>query len=158
MAYSGSGGPTIIYYDDPVNMTNPIRIDLPVTDKGKREDTYEDETDRFENIDGKYISGPPRWRFTAKYNFASVTGGHIDKLMDIYNRSNFVKLIPHIDFPMICYDCLIDSVAIIPQDGYIMKDEIEMELTSVNYIYTRPSIDNLIGCMFAYRIGVRVNE
>ena len=156
MAYTGSKGPVVVYYNDVTNMENPIKVELPQVDKGKRQELYEDVSERYENINGSFISGPPQWRFKATYEFSNVVGSHIDTLIDIFNRSTITKLIPHKDFPMIAYNCVIDDLQVLPRDGYIMKDNVKIEFTSKDIVTKRPSIDNLIGCMFAYRIGVRV--
>ena len=158
MAYTGSKGPVVVYYNDPSDMSNATKIELPQVDKGKRKETYEDVSERYENINGTFISGPPQWRFKAEYEFTTITGTMVDSLIDVFNRSTSIKLIPHKDFAMINYSCVVDDLQVLPKDGYVMKDVLNIKFTSVNIVTSRPSIDNLIGCMFAYRIGVRTYD
>ena len=147
MAYRGQDAPALVYFH------NKQILYLPTPDKGGRTETYEDISDRYENIAGDVITTKPQWRFKAEYKFTNVTTGQIDKLIGFNNKTNNVVLVPHIDFAMVNYPVAINSVVVTGRNGFITNDALSVKCESISPIYKVPSLDNMIGCALPYRIG-----
>jgi len=145
MSYRGVGNPVIIY--------NGQRVDLPNPKKGGRKERYEPAWKTFENIDGVILTeNLHKWRFVAEYEFGNVVQNVLDTLIEIYNKSIAVKLIPHSDITMVAYQVIIEEISPETIDGLINIDTVKIKIKSremVNKIYT---IDNMIGGILFTRV------
>ncbi|MDD5231029.1 MAG: hypothetical protein PHC43_06830 [Candidatus Marinimicrobia bacterium] len=142
MSYRGVGNPAIIYEGK--------RVDLPSPKKGGRKESYEPAWKTYENIDGEILTGTNhKWRFVGEYEFGKVDQNVLDTLIEIYNKSLVVKLIPHSDVVVVAYRVIVEEINPEALDGRIGIDTVKIKVKSRELVSKIPTLDNMIkGYMF----------
>jgi|GEM_PF-2627995 len=138
MSYRGVGNPVIIYEGQ--------RVDLPSPKKGGRKETYEPAWKTYENIDGEILTGTNhKWRFVGEYEFGKVDQNVLDTLIEVYNKSIVVKLIPHSDVAIVAYRVIIEEINPDTIEGLINIDTVRIKVKSRELVSKIPTLDNMIG-------------
>ena len=171
MAVRGVGHPLIRNKDINGNVIDTINLPTPL--KGGRKEEWENHTETFENINGEIITGVSRFRFKAEYEFSKVygttgaittsgvpevrdltdvEGGLVDKLSMWYNESTMVNLVLHDDTPFINYDVIVEKIHVPQLDGNIYNDMLSVTFIGARYVRSIPTIDNMLGCIFYWRM------
>jgi hypothetical protein len=158
--YRGSGVPMVRKKNG--DGTIALSYDLPAPAKGGRKENWVNQTEVHENIDGLLITGAPKFRFEAEYEFGliygrdgdttAVTGGLIDKLSELYNDTVMMNLVPHKDMKFVSYDCIVEELEIPKLDGIVFNNTLKIKFKGVKYVNAIPTIDNMLGCVFWNRI------
>jgi|ETNmetMinimDraft_20_1059909.scaffolds.fasta_scaffold17399_2 hypothetical protein len=167
MAYRGIANPQIRVMSQDGNDVITT-IDLPLIVRDGRNEEWENLTESYENIDGEIITGAPKFRFKAEYQFAmvhgydnatqsqtdrtEVDGGFIDKMSQFYNNRTQFNLIPHSDTKFINYDVIIEELDLQPFEGLAKYASAKVTFLGVKYSKAIPTIDNMLGCVFYNRI------
>ncbi len=141
--YKGVGPPALVWGNTVLELPQPTKTS---------DDEYKPETVYHKNILKEIIPGEQQWRYDNKYEFAKLPQNTLDTLLAINNRTSVVKWIPHIDFPTIRYDVIIE---VVPKNvkGLIHVDTATITVKGVFPIYKKPTIDNMITGVIPTRIG-----
>ncbi len=160
MPYRGSGQPQIVRLKPDGTVMETVTLPRPLKDG--REETWENKTETFTNIKGEIISGAPKYRFKASYEFGNVYdadgdntgvgGGLIDFLATIYNTKAQIRLIPHDDAKYVCYDVVIEDLQVPKWNGLVYWNNLKVDFVSVNFVKAIPTIDNMLGIVMHNRI------
>jgi|TARA_Y100000310_G_scaffold345615_1_gene467338 hypothetical protein len=167
MAYRGISNPMIRVMS--TDGQDEIQaIDLPNIVRDGRNEEWENLTESYENIDGEIITGSPKFRFKAEYQFGmihgydsatdaqrdktDVDGGFIDKMSQFYNNRTQFNLVPHSDTKFINYDVIIEELDLHPFEGLSKYASAKVTFLGVKYTKAIPTIDNMLGCVFYNRI------
>ncbi len=142
--YRGKGSPAIHW--------RGVTYTLPKVLRNERKEEYEPQEEPFLNIDGELINDSPLFRFKGGYKFAPMSSTLLDVLITIRNLGGPVKFLPHVDFPVVAYDIIVDHVSGDPRDGIINHDQVTLKIRSQKLVRKIPTIDNMIGTYLPFRV------
>lgn len=146
MALLGNKPPAMIWRGNMYEFPTPL--------KGDGKSPYKPLGKTYENIDGERIKGSQSWRWEKEYAFVNLPSGLYDNLAAIINKSAEVIWLPHGDIPFVRYAVHIEDLSPSSVGGNIQIDKVEFKTVGVRPVNKIPSIDNMIGGFFFFRIGV----
>tara|TARA_B100001250_G_scaffold363658_1_gene343143 strand:+ start:442 stop:909 length:468 start_codon:yes stop_codon:yes gene_type:complete len=146
--YRGTGKPQLVSME--LNKT----ITLPTPLKNKRKEEFKDEKKVYTNIRGTRIPMKSKFRFIGEYEFGEMSSNTIDDLVTLNVRQSVCKFIPHADTPYINYKVLLKEISPEYFGGNVYKDTMTMKVESVDYVYSIPTIDNMLKSTKTTHVGV----
>lgn len=150
MAYRGSGPPKF--------GTLGVSYTMPIPVKGGRTETFEPIQEVYTNVLQKLIPAERVLRFIGEYEFSVVPDATIQLLTTAYNMGRTIMWAPHSDLDKIRFEVIIDELKIVPVNGLIDYDGVQLKLRSVTVTNRIPNGDNMfrLGHRYPYLASVAV--
>jgi len=146
MSLLGSSPPALVWRRNVYQFPSPS--------KGDDKNMYVPLGKVYENIDGERIKGKSSWRFEKTYTFPQLSASLYETITSIYNKGLDVIWIPHSDVPFIRYRVHIEELNLAPVNGLTWLDKVSFKVVGAQPTYKIPNLDNMIGGVFPFRIGV----
>ena len=150
MAYRGTGVPKFGTLGASYSMPAPV--------KGGRNETFEPIQEVYENILNKLIPGERVLRFVGEYEFSTVPDATLQLLITAYNMGRTIMWAPHADLDKLRYEVIIDELKIVPVNGLIDYDGLQLKVRAIPVTNMIPTADNMfrLGHSYPYLAALAV--